>query len=701
MMSDKEERVLLGNEAIARGLVEAGCQFFAAYPGTPSSEILPAVVRFKKENNLDIYVEWSTNEKVAFENALVASYTGKRAAVAMKQVGLNVATDPLMSAAYIGTIGGFVVISCDDPGPFSSQTEQDTRFMAMFAKIPVFDPANPREAQQMLPIAFDLSEKYQTPVILRPVLRVSHAQQTISFNPIRTIERKATFQHNPQRWSATPRYRFILHKQLNAKLKNIAEEFNSMTSLNFIENDQEKVVLGIITGGIGHAIARDILLEKGLQKEIPLLKIGAPFPFPNEIVEAFLQKCDHVLILEETEPAIELQIRDKSKVIGRLDGTIPNEGEMLPETITQVITDLCRRLSIPIEESPSTLPLEKMVAGLGLPIRRPTLCSGCPHRASFFAIKKAFPNAIFPSDIGCYTLGMNMDSVDTCHDMGAAITFGSGLYQAYHQDGKDIPIISTIGDSTFYHSGAQGLLNAVYNGARFVLVILDNSITAMTGMQPTPETGITADGHPGSSLSIEDLVKGCGVKYTRVVNPYDIKGMIREVEKAYKYTQQRDGGMAVLIARYPCIIYQKEQLKVNPIKVEIRHIPPPEKGLPPVKSGTMDKSLLPVFQDEVCGQCDTCMIQCPEEAISKTEDGYVIDYNKCTGCRVCVEECPTSAIDMPAVGACVACGYCLKRFECPSMIRGEDGRVKIDRLTCVDCGLCMQVCCQEGIVQIA
>jgi indolepyruvate ferredoxin oxidoreductase alpha subunit len=697
-MSNKEERVLLGNEAIARGIVESGCQFFAAYPGTPSSEILPAVVRFKKENNLDIYVEWSANEKVAFENALVASYTGKRAAVAMKQVGLNVATDPLMSAAYIGTIGGFVVISCDDPGPFSSQTEQDTRFMAMFAKTPVFDPANPKEAQQMLPIAFDLSEKYQIPVILRPVLRVSHAQQTISFNRIRKIEREATFLHNPQRWSATPGFRFILHKQLNAKLKNIAEEFNSMTSLNFIENDLDKTVLGIIAGGIGYAIARDILVEKGLQKEIPILKIGTPFPFPAEIVEAFLQKCDRVLILEETEPVIELQIRDKSKVIGRLDGAIPNEGEMLPETITQVITDLCRKLSISIEESPSTLSLEKLVAGLGLPIRRPTLCSGCPHRASFFAIKKAFPNAIFPSDIGCYTLGMNMDSVDTCHDMGAAITFGSGLYQAYRQDGKDIPIISTIGDSTFYHSGAQGLLNAVYNGARFVLVILDNSITAMTGMQPTPETGVTADGHPGRSLSIEDLVKGCGVKYIRVLNPYDIKGMISEVQKAYKYTQQRDGGMAVLIARYPCIIYQKEQLKVNPIKVEIRHIPLPGKGLPPVKSGAMDKSLLPVLQDEVCGQCDTCMIQCPEEAISKTEKGYVIDYSKCTGCRVCVEECPTSAIDMPAVGACIACGYCLKRFECPSMIRGEDGRVKIDRLTCVDCGLCMQVCCQEGIV---
>jgi len=699
-MSEGEKRVLLGNEAIARGIVESGCQFFAAYPGTPSSEILPAVVRFKKENDLDIYIEWSTNEKVAFENALAASYTGKRAAVAMKQVGLNVATDPLMSSAYIGTVGGFVIVSCDDPGPYSSQTEQDTRFMAMFAKIPVFDPASPKEAQQMLPLAFDLSEKFEIPVILRPVLRVSHAQQTITFNPIWRIERKATFQHNPERWSATPRFRFILHKQLNQKLKNIREEFNSMNSLNFIEHDRDKAVFGIIAAGIGFAIARDILSELGLQEDIPVLKIGTPYPLPTERVEAFIEKCDHTLILEETEPVIELQIRDKSKVIGRLDGTIPNEGEMVPETITRVISDLCRKLSIPIVETISTAPLEKMVSELGLPIRRPTLCSGCPHRASFFAIKKAFPDGIFPSDIGCYTLGMNMDSVDTCHDMGAAITIASGLYQAYHQDGKDIPIIATIGDSTFYHSGAQGLLNAVYNGAKFVLVILDNSVVAMTGFQPTPESGMTADGHPGTPLSIEGLVKGCGVKYLRVVNPYDIKGMIREVRKAYQYTRQPDGGMAVLIARYPCIIYQKEHLKIKPIKVEIRHIPPPEKGLPQVKSGSMDKSLLPVFQEEACGQCDTCMIQCPEGAISKTEGGYIIDYSKCTGCRVCAQECPTSAIDMPAVGACIACGFCLKRFECPSMIQGEDGRVKIDRLTCVDCGLCTEVCGQGGIYQV-
>jgi len=608
-MDEREKRVVLGNEAIARGVVESGCHFFAAYPGTPSSEILPTVVRYKKENNLDIYVEWSTNEKVAFENALSASYTGKRAAVAMKQVGLNVATDPLMSAAYIGTIGGFLIISCDDPGPYSSQTEQDSRFMAMFAKIPVFDPSDPKEAQMMIPLAFDFSEKYEIPVMLRPVLRVSHAQQTISLNPIRRIERKANFQRNPQRWSATPRLRFLLHKRLNQKLKNISEEFNSIISFNFIENNREKARFGIIAGGIGYAIAKDVLLELGLEEEIPILKIGTPFPLPTEIVDAFINKCEMVLVLEETEPVIELQIRDKSKIRGRLDGLIPNEGEMLPEVISNIISGLCKSVSIPVKELPSLEYLEQMLSEVKIPIRRPTLCSGCPHRASFYAIKKAFPNGIFPSDIGCYTLGMNLESVDTCHDMGAAITFGSGLYHVYQQDGKDIPIVATIGDSTFYHSGAQGLLNAVYNGSKFVLVILDNSIVAMTGMQPTPESGITADGHPGKALSIEELVKGCGVKYLRVLNPYNIKEMVIELRKAYRYTKMPEGGMAVLIARYPCITYERDKLKEKPTKVEVRHVPPPEKDFPPLKSKALPKDLLPHYKQGIAPCQGACPIQ--------------------------------------------------------------------------------------------
>jgi len=615
-MSFPKKRVLLGNEAIARGIVEAGCHFMASYPGTPSSEILPGVVRFKEEEHLDTYIEWSINEKVAFENGLAAAYTGKRAAVCMKQVGLNVATDPLMSSAYIGVVGGFVIISCDDPGPHSSQTEQDSRFHGMFAKIPVLDPSSPQEAKEMVTYAFELSERYQIPVILRPTLRICHARQSISFEPIKKVDRMANFEKNPRRWSATPRFRFFLHKDLNKKLEDIREEFNARIDLNCVENPKEESTLGIIAAGVSHAILQDVLTEGGMDDSIPILKISTPYPLPTGIVDRFMAQCDHILLLEETEPVIELQIRDKGKVFGRLNGTVPGEGELLPQTTARILADLCHQLSIPWGETPEAGELEKLVLGLDLPIRRPSLCSGCPHRAAFYAMRRSFPNAIFPSDIGCYTLGINLNAVDTCHDMGASITFASGFYQAYHQDGRDIPIIATIGDSTFYHSGPPGLLNAVYNGSRFVLVILDNEITAMTGMQPTPEHGVTANGHQGHALSLEGLVKGCGVSYLKATNPYDIKGFMRELRRAVKYTQEPDGGIAVLISRYPCITHKREQLRVNPIKVDIQHIPPPEKDLPAMQKGAIPEDLLPKFEEKT----PPCQAACPIQVDAR---GYI------------------------------------------------------------------------------
>jgi indolepyruvate ferredoxin oxidoreductase alpha subunit len=600
-------RVLLGNEAIARGIVEAGCHFMASYPGTPSSEILPGVVRFKEEEGLDTYIEWSTNEKVAFENALAVAYTGKRAAVCMKQVGLNVATDPLMSSAYIGVIGGFVIISCDDPGPHSSQTEQDSRFHGMFAKIPVLDPSSPQEAREMVAYGFDLSECYQIPVIIRPTLRICHARQSISLGPIRKIDRKAAFERNPGRWSATPRFRFFLHRELNKKLEDIRGEFEQRDDLNRLQNPKEESTLGIIAAGVSYAILQDVLTERGMKDSFSLLKISTPYPLPTRIVDGFMARCDHILLLEETEPVIELQIEDKSKVFGRLNGTVPGEGELLPQTITRILADLTHRLSIPWREGVESGELEKMVVDLDLPVRRPSLCSGCPHRAAFFAIRRTYPNAIFPSDIGCYTLGMNLNAVDTCHDMGASITFASGFYQAYHQGQRDIPIIATIGDSTFYHSGPQGLLNAVYNGSRFVLVILDNEITAMTGMQPTPEHGVTADGHPGQALSLEGLVKGCGVKYLKVINPYEIKGLMRELRAAVKYTRDPNGGVAVIISRHPCIIHRRDQALITPVKVVIKHIPSREKDLPAVKKGAIPEELLPKYE----GKRAPCQASCP------------------------------------------------------------------------------------------
>ena len=299
------EEILLGNGAIALGLVEAGCQVVTSYPGTPSSEILPEVIRLVKSEGLDTYVEWSTNEKVALDNAFAASVTGKRAACCMKQVGLNVAADSLMSTAYTGTVGGFVIISCDDPGPHSSQTEQDTRLMARLAKVPVLDPSSPQEAREMVGLALDISEAFRIPIILRPAIRVCHARQNIQFGSIKKDGKEASFEKDPGRWAATPRFRLILHGELNKKLDEIGKRFEGLSQVNFHNLEAAKSYpLGIIAGGVPYAVIRDILWEES-RTDIPLLKIGTPYPFPEGLALEFMSACDKVLVIEETDTVIE------------------------------------------------------------------------------------------------------------------------------------------------------------------------------------------------------------------------------------------------------------------------------------------------------------------------------------------------------------------------------------------------------------
>ncbi len=615
-----QEEFLLGNGAIALGLLEAGCQVVTSYPGTPSSEILPEVVRLVKSAGLNTYVEWSTNEKVALDNAFAASISGKRAACCMKQVGLNVAADSLMSAAYMGTIGGLVIISCDDPGPHSSQTEQDTRLMARLAKVPVMDPSNPREARSMLRVAFDISEEFRIPVVLRPAIRVCHGRQSLSWGPLRGSDRKANFRKDPLRWAATPRFRYMLHKELNGKLREISSRFEGLRDFNFHDMEPGKgYPLGIITGGVPYAVVHDIFSEKG-RRDIPVLKLGTPYPFPEGLALEFMSRCKKVLVIEETDTVTEYFLRDRKKVLGRLSGHVQAEGELVPEVVYGLINTVLKELDLePLADSEDGEAVE-LVKGLGLPVRRPTLCPGCPHRAAFFAIRKASPKAIFTSDIGCYTLGLNLGAVDTCLDMGAAITMASGFYQAFGQDGLLRPIVATIGDSTFFHSGTAGLLNAVYNGARFILVILDNLITAMTGMQPTPALGIRADGSKGKAISLERIVKGCGVDFIEVVDPYDVKGMNALIRKASRYVEDPEGGIAVIIARHPCLIAYKD------------------------------------------------------DAISERR-------------RVAITE------------DCVECNFCIDRFECPALYRDEGlGRTNINRILCVECGVCRNICPKGAIV---
>lgn len=616
-----KEEFLLGNGAIALGLLEAGCQIMTSYPGTPSSEILPEVVRFSKAASLNTRIEWSINEKVAFDNAFAAAISGKRAACCMKMVGLNVAADSFMSAAYIGNIGGLVIISCDDPGPHSSQTEQDSRLMARLGKVPVLDPGSPEEAREMIKAAFDISEEFQVPVMVRPAIRVCHARQNISYGKLSSNLTKADFKREPTRWASTPKFRFIQHKALNEKHILISEKFNTLIPFNMHTLEKKKSYsLGVIAGGVPSSVVQDIF-EEYVRDDIPVLKLGAPYPFPEKLAEEFMTACDKVLVIEETDTVIEYMLRDRYKTLGRFSGHVPMEGELVPEKIEAILNKALSDCGIsPLSDHDCGNEAFSLVGELGLPIRKPTLCPGCPHRASFYSIRKALPKAIFPSDIGCYTLGSNLGVVDTVLDMGAGITMASGFWNAYIQDGVKKPIVATMGDSTFFHSGTTGLINAVYNDSRFILVILDNYITAMTGMQPAITQEERVDGSKGNAISLETIVKGCGVKYLKVVDPFDTKNMIQTVKDAADYVNDPDGGIAVIISRHPCVIGFKDQAIPEKIKV---------------------------FVSDECDDCGFChqRFECPAMIRDNESEKTRINTVLCAECGVCLQICPRNAVE--------------------------------------------------------
>ncbi len=595
-----ERRLLLGNEAIARGLVENGCTMATSYPGTPASEILAAVAFFQKQNKISMHTQWAVNEKIAFEIAYAGCQTGLRTAVSMKQVGLNVASDPLMSAAYMGVKGGFIVISADDPGPHSSQTEQDSRMLAMMAKIPVLDPDSPRQAREMIGLAYEISEKYKTPVMLRPTTRVCHSRQDVELRAIPENGREVNFEKNPARWAATPKFRLQLHKELEEKLAAIARwRASAPVRLNPAARGRK----AILSSGVAAAHTREIMKALKLWTKIPLYQVRQPFPLHSEFATRLLKNYDDILVIEETTGVIEMQLADRRRVKGKLSGVVPRVGELSPEKVEEII---CRFAGIEFKafQPPA-------VAG-----RRPTLCAGCPHRASFFAIKKAAPRGIYTSDIGCYTLGLNLGAVDTVLCMGAAISQASGFYQAYKNEKKRPDVVATIGDSTFFHAGVPALIDAVVQQNKFVLVILDNRTTAMTGSQPTPSTGIGACGEPLDTVDIEALVKGCGVKFCKLGNPYEVKQFTALVKEAIVYSRQH--GPAVVISRYPCVIDL-------------------------ARKGEMAE-FIPVEVADSCDGCGYCIkhFECPALIYHDDQDEkYVtIDPLLCIGCGVCLAVCP-------------------------------------------------------------
>lgn len=590
-----EKKLLMGNEAIARGAVEAGLNLATAYPGTPSSEITETLAKWSGE--FSYYVEWSVNEKVALEVAAGAAYSGGRALVSMKQVGLNVASDPLMSLAYIGVKGALVVAVADDPGPHSSQTEQDTRTFAKFAKLPVFDPSSPEEALEMTKAAFELSERYGMPVLLRPTTRVCHATAGIDFSELQTNEPEGFIKDD--RWVIFPRLSYQRHQWLEEQRKKLSSEF-SKSRFNRITSGNR---LGIVAGGIAYHYAVEAGALLGLEPTI--LKIGNPHPLPDGIITEFLEAVDEVIVVEELDPVLEegvlscaAKIGFQGKIHGKLSGALPYAGEYSVDLVKTALAEVFKLET----EQPKSLPQVK------LPVRPPILCAGCPHRASFYVVKQASKgkNAIYTGDIGCYTLGnaAPLSMVDTCLCMGAGVTIGQGLARIE----PERPVFAFIGDSTFFHTGIPGLINAVYNQHQIKLVLLDNSTTAMTGHQPHPGIGRTAAGEITEVIDPVGIIKACGVKLVEEVNPLDLTAAEQGVKKVMDYP-----GVAALIMRYPCVsLYKpKRRFVVNQDKCINCRRCIKELGCPAFQSGTKPQI------GPACYGCGLCAQVCPVGAIEE------------------------------------------------------------------------------------
>ncbi|MFZ5906714.1 MAG: thiamine pyrophosphate-dependent enzyme [Nitrospirota bacterium] len=520
------EIVLSGDDAIGRGAIEAGISLATSYPGTPATEILTYIAR-----NFSGDAEWSVNEKIALETAIGASYAGKRAICSMKHVGLNVAADPLMTIAYLGTKGGLVLAIADDPGAYSSQNEQDSRFYAKFAKIACLEPSDSQEAKDMTIMAFDLSEQTGLPVMLRTVTRISHAYSPVVLGEVRA-QNPLLLRKDPANMIAVPSNVLRCHRNLNEKQDGLRRWGESSGLNRVFINGQKK---GIIACGIGYVYAK----EYG--PEYAVLKISY-YPFPDELIRDFVEGLDEVWVLEEGEPFVEeIARRYSSRVKGKISGEISMTGELGPDVLEENVNG--RR-----ENAKRNVPLKP------LPPRPPSLCPGCPHSKLYEALKAVQP-AFTAGDIGCYTLGVNppYQIVDTCLCMGAGISKAAGIAK---QGVKRVAAV--IGDSTFIHSGIPALINAVYNRANILVLILDNSAVAMTGNQPTPLTGITAKGEEGGKVSLEELCKACGAHSVEVTDPYEVgktEALLREKLDAE--------GVHVVISRRPCVFVTRRLMKMR------------------------------------------------------------------------------------------------------------------------------------------
>ncbi len=631
----------MGNQAFAHAALEAGVRVVAGYPGTPSSEVIETVAGCVASGSAQgVHVEWSTNEKAALEVVAGASYAGARTLFTCKQVGLNVASDPLMSFNYVGAKGGTVIYVADDPGPISSQTEQDTRRFASFAKIPVFDPADVEQGCAMIAAAYELSEAHGCPVIVRPTTRVCHSSTYVEVAETTQAASVSGFEKDG-RWVIFPARAYRGHLEIRDRLRAIEHEFceGPLAAFNPVEDfafqggftvvpqgsAPRPAKLGVACGGVSAAYVREALSLLGPDApECRFMQVGTPYPFPSAAADAFVEGLEEVIVFEELDHVIEDELlalmgkraiagRAPARVLGKLTGHVPYAGELSAEIVADAIAALAG-----ITRPAVSAAVE------GLPTRPPVLCAGCPHRGAFYAAKQALRGrpAIFSGDIGCYTLGnaAPLDAVDTCLCMGAGITMAQGL--AAVQPG--VKQLAFIGDSTFFASGLTGVANAVYNRHDVTICVLDNSTTAMTGGQPHPGTGRTLMGAEAEPLSIEAALEALGVRCIVGANPHNVAESVEAVSCAVDFE-----GPSAVVFRAPCVNLVKRDAAVR-------------------------------FDAQSCTGCRKCItaIGCPAIGFDRTAAGpksgargqVAIDAAQCTGCGLCVQVCPFGALSVPGKG---------------------------------------------------
>jgi indolepyruvate ferredoxin oxidoreductase alpha subunit len=597
ILASEGKLLLLGNEAIARGCLEAGVSVAATYPGTPSSEIGTVLERIA--DDVGLVFEYSVNEKVAMEVCGAASASGLRSFVFMKHVGLNVASDPFMTLAYAGIRGGMVVLSADDPSCHSSQDEQDNRHFAKLANVPMLEPSTPCEAKDMVLEAFKISERLEVPVLFRTTTRVSHARGLVPLGPILEARPCGRFEKDPRRFVMIPAH------ARNNRLKLLersagALKLSETSRLNFISGNGK---IGVITSGVSYTYVKEFL------RDVEILKLGFTNPVPEEKMKGFIEGKEKVIVVEELDPYLEDEALRIAKsggidvpILGKRTGHLPQAFEFSPDTMLNL-----RGVLQVVETKDPLTPKD-----LGLPGRPPVLCAGCPHRATYYATRIALgkEEAVFSSDVGCYSLGIQppLETADFLLCMGSSVGAAGGFTSATNQK-----VVGFIGDSTFFHAGIPGLINAVFNDHRYLLIILDNSTTAMTGHQPNPGTGRDFGGKSTEGIDLEKLVRGCGVGYVRTVDPYNIGETIQVMKEAL-----HNDGLAVVIARRACPLLLRKEGVLRPVPYDV------------------DQSR--------CIHCYTCVrkLSCP--ALFRLGDEVHIDAMLCIGCGCCSQVCSKHAI---------------------------------------------------------